>query len=146
MDDDQGTSLVIVNSDKGEQALASLDIEMANVTYDEAKRYNPSIETSATEHPNRSYFFQKAHKTHNISKLIRKALRAPLRYRIKYTLLAFLRGEYRFKQQREISVQSLQSPLDKSDCNGICDIRFRSKTKGWRKYYMEIEWLTRDCL
>lgn len=55
MDDDKGTSLVIIYTDKGKASL--LDSDCTEVPYQDAVRYNPSIENPVAEPVNRRYFF-----------------------------------------------------------------------------------------
>ena len=60
MDDDMGTSLLLVHTNKGEQALQQIasGLQMQPVSLDNALQYNPSSVTPATVHPKRTYFFE----------------------------------------------------------------------------------------
>lgn len=58
VDDDRGTSLVIVNSAKGEALLQGLDIKTKEEPHEEAVKYNPSIEVSVAEPEARAKFFR----------------------------------------------------------------------------------------
>lgn len=57
VDDDKGTSLVLVNTEKGETLFNSLDIEAKEEPYGEALKYNPSIAYSVDEPAARTKFF-----------------------------------------------------------------------------------------
>ena len=59
-DDDTGLSLVMVNTQKGRQALRDVEraITVFPIKTDVLLRYNPSIEQPATAHPKRAQFFR----------------------------------------------------------------------------------------
>lgn len=57
MDDDRGTSLVLVNSPKGQSVIDSLNIKTKEEPYDLAVRHNPSIAVSVEEPVARTKFF-----------------------------------------------------------------------------------------
>lgn len=59
MDDDRGTSLVIINSEKGKKIFEQIKdkINYKQVDFEEAIRYNPSMTTSVKPDPNREKFF-----------------------------------------------------------------------------------------
>ena len=58
-DDDTGLSLVMVNTQKGRQALREAERELTvfPMRTDALLRYNPSLEQTATSHPKRQRFF-----------------------------------------------------------------------------------------
>lgn len=60
MDDDKGTSLVIINSEKGKKIFEQIKdkINYKQVDFEEAIRYNPSMTTSVKPDPNREKFFE----------------------------------------------------------------------------------------
>lgn len=57
MDDDRGTSLVLVNSPKGQSVIDGLNIKTKEEPYDLAVRHNPSIAVSVEEPVARTKFF-----------------------------------------------------------------------------------------
>lgn len=59
MDDDKGTSLVIINSEKGMKIFEQLKdkIIWKKVNFEEAIQYNPSMTSSPRKDPNRKKFF-----------------------------------------------------------------------------------------
>ena len=61
MDDDKGTSLVIVNSDKGKKLFGSIaaNITCCAVDFDEAIKYNTAMVCSASRPPQRDEYMQK---------------------------------------------------------------------------------------
>ena len=60
LDDDKGTSLVIINSKKGQELFENIKetIIYKNVDLQEATKYNPSMTKSADKDPNREKFFK----------------------------------------------------------------------------------------
>lgn len=58
MDDDKGASLLLVRTEKGQQALDFTKIAYTESAYNDAFRFNPAIEKSAVPHPKRTEFFK----------------------------------------------------------------------------------------
>lgn len=65
MDDDKGTSLLCINSDKGKMLFDEIknDTVYKTVALEEAVKFNPSMIQSSTLPPKRDYFMQKFLKT-----------------------------------------------------------------------------------
>lgn len=83
MDDDRGTSLVLVNTSKGECAFRSVD-GMVNAVvsdYEDAIRVNPSIVKSSSPSKKRSLFFKSVHKS-DFDRLVVRLLRRPIWRRV----------------------------------------------------------------
>lgn len=61
MDDDKGTSLVLIQTEQGKQAMAHLAdrVESKAVTFAQATQYNPAVTTSAHDHPQRNEAIQR---------------------------------------------------------------------------------------
>lgn len=57
MDDDKGTGLVFVNTEKGKEALDFAQINVKETTYDRIKPLNPACYRSVKVHPKRGEFF-----------------------------------------------------------------------------------------
>lgn len=83
MDDDKGTSLLIVRTEKGRQALDFYQTTYTESTYEDAFRFNPAIEKSALPHPKRADFFNKLDSTKDLLKLIDKELRPSTKQRVR---------------------------------------------------------------
>lgn len=73
-DDDRGTSLVLVNTDRGAEALKSVDAVLQQHTYAEALQGNPSIVSSVGIPRSRKFFFSKFGKENDLEQLINRAL------------------------------------------------------------------------
>lgn len=56
MDDDRGTSLVLVHSEKGGRMLEKLKLQIRQVALEEALKGNPSAVSASPAHPNREAF------------------------------------------------------------------------------------------
>ncbi len=82
MDDDRGTSLVMVHSEKGAVNLSALNINLWAAKYDDILRFNPSVECNVKEHPKRDWFFAHLNTTKSIVALINSTLRKPFYIRI----------------------------------------------------------------
>lgn len=91
MDDDKGTSLIFVNSEKGQRLLENISdsIIKKDVDINEAVKYNLSAIKSSYCNPRREYFFRKIDKL-NFDKLVKKSLMDPLDIRIKTKILKIL--------------------------------------------------------
>ena len=57
-DDDKGTSLILINSPKGDIVFSSLSCRSRCVDFDEAIQYNPAWMKAYPPHPRREKFFQ----------------------------------------------------------------------------------------
>lgn len=58
MDDDKGTGLVLLHSERGSSLVGGLDMQTQTCSYSEIVCLNPSCVSSAREHPKRSLFFK----------------------------------------------------------------------------------------
>ena len=83
MDDDKGTSLVLVHTSKGESALNKSQTCFIETKLKDAVRSNRAIYRSAIVHPKRSYFFEQLDKTDNLMELIDLSTRPTIHQRIK---------------------------------------------------------------
>ncbi len=86
MDDDKGTSLVLINTQKGADALQREKLTWANATYEDVLKFNPSISNPATKHPRREEFFSHFSDDVNLHELIDYSLRPSLKQHIKRIL------------------------------------------------------------
>ena len=87
MDDGKGTSLIIVNSDKGNKILQKIQykIKMSKVNLNESIKYNMSAIKSSYKNPKREYFFKNISK-YRFDVLIDKTFRDTLSVRLKNKL------------------------------------------------------------
>lgn len=75
MDDDRGTSLLLIHTAKGKAALDTSRMTAVPSAYADAVRFNPAIEKSATAHPHRADFFARLDSSDSVVRLISKELR-----------------------------------------------------------------------
>lgn len=74
LDDDKGTSLVIVNSEKGKELMNKIknSVEVGKVNFEEAIKYNPSMLNSVQMPSGREKFFENLDKDICLSELVNK--------------------------------------------------------------------------
>lgn len=84
MDDDKGTSLVLINTEKGAQSFSAIssDLNSKVADFDNAVKGNPAIVCPTSPHRNRSGFFRKVLKS-DFDSLVNRMLRPPLKRRIR---------------------------------------------------------------
>lgn len=70
MDDNKGTSLVLIHTQKGKDIMDRIHVQSVKTEYDEAILYNSAIVRSVTPHPKRAKFFKRINNTKDLSKLI----------------------------------------------------------------------------
>jgi coenzyme F420-reducing hydrogenase beta subunit len=83
MFDNRGTSLVLVNTEKGGQALNRNYLKFTPTKFEYAVKFNPQAIYPAICHPNRNLFFESFNEHSNILSLIDRCLRPPLLQRLK---------------------------------------------------------------
>lgn len=81
LDDDKGTSLVIINSQKGQELMDKIKklIEVEKVNFEEAIKYNPSMLNSVQMPSGRDKFFENLDKDIEISELVSQYATLPNR-------------------------------------------------------------------
>lgn len=80
LDDDKGTSLVLINTRKGESALIALaaEVDARPSDFADAVRTNPALVRSAPAHSKREQFFRSLRAGKDFDGLVRKFLRRPM--------------------------------------------------------------------
>lgn len=147
MDDNKGTSIVLVNTEKGHIAL-----DLNKVTYKETTirkalvRYNSAYRISVSAHPKRNEFFNRLDETVSVIALISDCLRPTIKQRLRHSLsickqllkrmLKCFMGGGNFNV---INQEYITSNLQISDKTTISSITFRNKKQGWRTYRFEIK-------
>ena len=86
MDDDKGTGLVLVNTEKGQSALDWSKTNHKETTADIAIGHNPAYFCSVASHPKRAEFFTRIDETESVNALIVDCLRPTLKQRLRMTL------------------------------------------------------------
>ena len=83
MDDDKGTGLVLVNTDKGQAALDWSKISFKETKAEVALRHNPAYYRSVAAHPKREEFFKSLDESDSVNSLITDYLRPTLKQQFK---------------------------------------------------------------
>jgi len=148
MDDDRGTSLLMIRTAKGKAALDFEGMKYLKADYEDALRYNPSIEKSVSPHRHRADFFARVDTADSVIGLIDKELRPSagqqlrnkyhhLRHAVKMILKMLLGGGK--KVERNIPAWLFVAVIPQSDEDlSIVRVSFRSKQRGWKHYDMKI--------
>lgn len=149
MDDDKGTSLVLIHTEKGKQIFADSRIKKEAVQYADALAHNPAIEHSARAHDHRQEFFKKLDQAPDLLQLIDNELKPTLKQqlrkyywrfksKVKRILLGrILRGGKSQWSNQRIIRRAGVTPVSDSQFE-VNEISFRSKASSWKDYEMRI--------
>lgn len=83
MDDDKGTGLVLINTNKGKDALDWNKVVVMESSLDIAKKYNGGLSPLTIPHPKRDYFFAMLNESESVVDLISQSLCPPLKKRVR---------------------------------------------------------------
>lgn len=146
MDDDKGTGLVLIHTDKGKTALDLSQVNYLESTYEEGLRNNPAIVRPPVAHPKRDQFFAQLDTTDDLGQLIlectkltrKQLLRSYLLFpkRVVRKLLKVILGGNSLSQQKPLQPSYPAAPIEN---HAIRRIIFRDKREGWKSYCMVIE-------
>lgn len=146
MDDDKGTGLVLVNTEKGQSALDWTKTSHKETTAETAVRYNPAYYRSVVPHPKREVFFAQLDETDSVNALIIDSLRPTLKQRLRLQVSRFKQlikkllkcaiGGGKTQITKQVDMDSI--PLI-PESTSIAAITFRNKQRGWKSYRMEIK-------
>lgn len=145
MDDDKGTSLVLVNSEKGTEALPLGMMKFTEEKLVDAITWNPSWQKAVKPHIRRAEFFDRLSINKSISSQITYALRPTLRQRLSIfvhprALATYLINCLKRGGKKYLILNRPGNHYD--DVNHkrqITSISFRSKQSGWKNYHLLIE-------
>lgn len=90
MDDDKGTSLIILQTEKGKQFFSVLDIVKKEQTYEEASRSNQGLKSVCKPHPKRKKFFAEMDNVEDLTRFSKVILRISFLKRIKRQIKRFI--------------------------------------------------------
>ena len=146
MDDDKGTGLVLVNTEKGQSALDWTKISHKETTAETAVRYNPAYYRSVVPHPKREVFFAQLDETDSVNALIIDSLRPTLKQRLRLQVSRFKQlikqllkcaiGGGKTQITKQVDMDSIPSM---PEYTSVAAITFRNKQRGWKSYRMEIK-------
>lgn len=143
INDDKGTGLLLVNTEKGKQCLDFSRVVCKESRVDVAAKYNGGLSSQVNPHPKRMEFFSNLDKSNSVIALINNCLRPSFiervqlgmelcKKRIKSSLKIMLGKEKKCSVPKSHNIEPLSIKA------AICDINFRNKKFGWKKYRMEI--------
>ena len=98
-DDDKGTGLVLVNTDKGQASLDWRNITFKETTAENAFRHNPAYFRSVAAHPKREVFFNRLDEADSVNTLITDCLRPTLKQQFKtsiYHCIQLIKGVLKY--------------------------------------------------
>lgn len=146
MDDDKGTGLVLVNTEKGQSALDWTKTNHKETTAETAVRHNPAYFRSVVPHPKREAFFAQLDEADSVNALIIDSLRPTLKQRLRLQvsrckqlikkLLKCAIGGGKTQITKQVDMDSIPSIPESTS---IAAITFRNKQRGWKSYRMEIK-------
>ena len=149
MDDDKGTSLVLVHTEKGKQIFADAQVKTEVVAYEDAFAHNPAIEHSARAHDHRQGFFKRLDQAPDLLQLIDDELKPTLKQQLRMCYWRFKSIVKRILLGRSIGGGKSQRlnqrtirrtgvpPVSKSQYE-VKAVSFRSKASSWKGYEMKI--------
>lgn len=169
MDDDKGTGLVLVHSERGRHFFPTEKVHCKEVSFEEGSRSNPAIYRSAKPWPRRNDFFSKLDSKDSVIELIRDTLKPSLKTRIiarivyiKHIPKRIAQKVYRIITGGGKSVQVSYNGINGADSfvknpsnrnmikvlqahpYKIDSIIFRSKDIGWSVYQMKIQFREKE--
>ena len=146
MDDDKGTGLVLVNTDKGLFAIDWSKINHQETTADVALSHNPAYSRSVIAHPKRIDFFTRLDETESVNALIVDCLRPTIKQRLRLSLSRckqlikrMIKSVIGGGKTKSIKHPELISIPPISENTSVASITFRNKQQGWKSYRIEIK-------
>lgn len=86
IDDDKGTGLVLINTEKGNEALDWSRLDYVEATLNEARSYNGGFSPYTNPHPKRTQFFEKLDSAESVIDLINLSLKPSFKQCVKIQL------------------------------------------------------------
>lgn len=143
MDDDKGTSMVFINTPKGENAFVYEKCNYVETAYDNVLPLNPACRISPKKNPKRDYFFSQL-ESMNLIDLMKECSKPSRQERYK-----ILKKNVKLAIKKILGIAprmngGVNSPQRFFSQNKITDadivgIHFRNKMYGWKTYSIEIE-------
>lgn len=138
MDDDKGTGLVLVNTERGQSALDWSKVKLRKSSLEVVLKYNSSLRFDTNPHPKRKEFFAKLDKSKSVVNLINRCTQPPLKSRIRYALANVNRQFSNGGKNKELNITTVSTSYSLPSHSSVVSVCFRNKNKGWKVYQMEI--------
>lgn len=142
MHDDKGTSLILINTEKGREFIEHLPCQSMEVVFGEVLWHNPYLKRCPNVHPKRSVFFAHLEDANDVITLMKNCLKQPLKQRVKNLLKEFLNVQNykRAFRLRRMYFQAVKIGVRDLTLDNISSIDFRSKLLGWTNYCVKVKW------
>lgn len=152
MDDDKGTSLVIVNTDKGYNTLDWGNIKHCEATYEDAKVFNGGLSTNVHMNPKREAFFEELSEANSVLDLIDEYTKPALKIRLKTKVKCIIRKIQSLLTSRKANggispakvPRNAAIPPSAVITPSPTFLTFRDKTCGWKAYRIVIKMSVHD--
>ena len=148
MDDDKGTSLLIVNTEKGKEYIDWERMKWKETELEIVRKYNAGFSASTIPHYRRDLFFMKLKSEESITTHIDDMLRLSFSSRMRIKLGRIKREFFKMLKDKKLiggktkgymnTSQKYPDPLLSAGQLHVSDISFRSKEKGWKEYRVTI--------
>lgn len=145
MDDDKGTGLVLIHTQKGKDALDLSKTTCLETTFESGVKYNPAIYRSAIAHVNRGVFFEKLDTTEDLCQLVLDCATPTFIQKVKAYLMSPNRIIKKIQKTRMGGGDdNLTNDYDiiypsAVELKSIQNISFRDKRNGWKTYQIVID-------
>lgn len=141
MDDDKGTGLVFINTEKGKNALDFKQMNIKETTYERIKPLNPACCRSPKVHPKRKDFFNRLERD-DLLDLINDCIKPTVKQMVRLLIVRCKRFVKRLLGGGKNKMFGVDKPVTDAvmvpENPHIVSVRFRCKDKGWKKYNVEI--------
>lgn len=152
LDDDKGTSIILINTEKGRNAINWHKLKFEESTFDKASRFNAGLKQTAKFHQKRRYLFDRLDSNIKVTTLIDKSFQIPFKQRIfsfirelkkdPRKVLKVQQGVIRAKRQKVYKNRLL--PTISFDDIRLTDVAFRTKDKSWKNYFVSFRFKVVD--
>lgn len=138
MNDDKGTSMLLINTQKGLDALPDESlVKYFDSDYETARKYNSACESSVRPNPKREEFFSQLQNTRSVTRLIDRTLQASFLKRnlkaLKIFIIRLVDYVINMEWGGKKNYDSHYYTMPYIDL-----VSFRNKSVGWRDYRLEI--------
>lgn len=133
MDDDRGTSLVLINTEKGRAMIDWSNVVCLKTDYEIAAYDNAGLKSFVKKPIKRDVFFHDLDGCNSVVDLIERCTKPSLYKRLKAKLKKNGGGKMRVDESLFNWVET------EAACRCVSDITFRDKRYGWKEYSIRIE-------
>lgn len=145
MDDDKGTSMVFINTDKGRTLLDLSKVKNRETTFENIKRLNPVCCCSVSESPKRKYFFNHLDSEDFVA-LVNDCTKPTIIQQVIMKLRVCKRFVHRILMgggNELVTLNVIQTYCEQISQilknPHIVSVSFRNKDAGWKNYNIEIK-------